>query len=423
MDELDLFRDFNRNAAAPSAEDHVRAASRLRAAIEDGDAPTTGDQGGRGARDRLRARLSGERRLVVVLAVLAAVAVVSTSALAVSGLVLDKGFVGLPPEGAAPSTPESGELVLQWMGRSATVDGAPLARVWVYADGRVVWSQNASRSGQIPEGANELSSGYLEQRLTPDGVELLRSEVVGLLNRSRALLENVSPNDVGLDRVGRLALFVPLDNDSGIRWGSVEVREGDRFVRLQWTDISGAQGSEEFHRHFDDLRNYFDGTIATPEQVSDLRRIDALATAPASILPPSAWAVREIRAYVPSYYEVCIDSSPPKDAPQLLSLLPTRASDVLRDKSRTQVEGGFEGGQSDSGPVELPGRWVRYCSKLTTEEARVVADALSGFDQDPRWHGFTLAYRVAEGDHDLEATAISFEPYFPHGEVTRSDSG
>jgi hypothetical protein len=423
MDELDLFRDFNRNAAAPSAEAYVRAASRLRAAIEDGDAPTAGDQAGRGARDRLRARLSGKRRLVVVLAVVAAVAVVSTSALAVSGLVLDKGFVGLPPEGAAPSTPESGELVLHWMGRSATVVGAPLARVWVYADGRVVWSQNASRSGQIPEGANELSSGYLEQRLTPDGVELLRSEVVGLLDRSRALLENASLNDVGLDTAGRSALFVPGDNGfSGVRWGSVEVREGDRFVRLQWSGISGVQGSEEFHRHLDDLRNYFDGTIATPEQVSDLRRIDALATAPASVLPPSAWAVREIRAYVPSYYEVCIDSSPPKDAPQLLSLLPTRAADVLRDKSRTQVEGGF-GMQTDSGPVEVPGRWVRYCSKLTTEEARVVADGLSGLDQDPRWGRAALAYRVAKGDHDWEATAISFEPYFPHGQVTRSDSG
>jgi hypothetical protein len=364
------------------------------------------------------------RRHLLVLAAATLVVVMATaSALAVRAFIVNRGFIGVPPEGAMPSTPESGELVLQWMGRSATVDGAPLARVWVYADGRVIWSQNASRSGQIPEGANELSSGYLEQRLTPDGAELLRSEVVGLLYRSRALLENVSPNGVGLDTAGRLALFVPGDNGfSGVRWGSVEVREGDRFVRLQWTGISGVQGSEEFHRHLDDLRNYFDGTIATPEQVSDLRRIDALATAPASVLPPSAWAVREIRAYVPSHYEVCIDSSPPNDASQLLSLLPTRAANVLRDKSRTQFEGGFEM-QSDSGPIEVPGRWVRYCSKLTTEDARVVADGLSGLDQDPRWHRATLAYRVADGAHDWEATAIWFEPYFPHGQFTRSDSG
>jgi hypothetical protein len=365
------------------------------------------------------------RRLLVFAAATLVVVVATASALAVRAFIVDRGFIGVPPEGATPSTPESGELVLQWWGRSATVAGAPKTRVWVYADGRIIWSQNGSRSGQIPEGANELSSGYLEQRLTPDGVEILRSEVVGLLDRSRALLETFSPKDVwddGRGLPGRLALFVP--GDSGVGGASVEVRDGDRFLHLRSEQIGGAPGSEEFRRHLDDERNYLDGTIATPEQVSDLRRIDALVTDPASVLPPSAWAVREIRAYVPSYYEVCIDSSPPKDASQLLSSLPTRAADVLRDKSRTRSEGGFEA-QTDNGPVELPGRSVRYCSKLTTEEARVVADGLSGLGQDSRWNTnrFHLAYRVAEGAHDWEGTSIWFEPYFPNGRFTRSDSG
>ncbi|MGH3017921.1 MAG: hypothetical protein ACRDLU_06060, partial [Gaiellaceae bacterium] len=54
------------------------------------------------------------RRLVVVLAAVALVAVAATSAFATRALLLDKGFIGLPPEGATPSTPENGELVLHY---------------------------------------------------------------------------------------------------------------------------------------------------------------------------------------------------------------------------------------------------------------------------------------------------------------------
>ena len=69
------------------------------------------------------------------------------------------------------------------------------------------------------------------------------------------------------------------------------------------------------------------------------------------------------------------------------------------------------------------GRWVTYCSKLATEEAREVTDALSGLDQDPNFHGVVLAYRVAEPVDNQTPTSIWFEPYFPHGQFTRSDSG
>ena len=54
------------------------------------------------------------RRLLVVLAVVAFVAVVSASAFAVRAFVIDKGIVGLPPVGATPSTPESGVLEMYY---------------------------------------------------------------------------------------------------------------------------------------------------------------------------------------------------------------------------------------------------------------------------------------------------------------------
>jgi hypothetical protein len=338
------------------------------------------------------------RRRIVVLVAAALVAVVGTASAfsTVRDFILDRGFVGVPPEGATPSAPESGELVVLWLGRSAT-NGA-LVRSWVYADGRIIWS----RSGSIPEGANELTSGYLEQRLTPEGVELLRSAVAGLFDRSRILLETVPAPYPGVGLVGSSPLLVPPGPSD---WGLVEVPRGDRLVRLAW--LPAGPGEQ----------------TATPEQLSALRRVDALLTDPASVLPSSAWAVREVRAYVPSHYAVCIDTSPPKDASHLLSLLPARAADVLRDKSRTRLDGEAFGNTREDVRMRVLGRTVTYCSKLTTEEAREVAEAFAGLDPDPRWQRHTLAYRLAEGAHDWETTAIWFEPYFPHGQFTYSASG
>ena len=65
-----------------------------------------------------RAAQGRRRRLLVVLAVVAFVAVVSASAFAVRALVIDKGIVGLPPVGATPSTPKSGVLEMYyWVDR------------------------------------------------------------------------------------------------------------------------------------------------------------------------------------------------------------------------------------------------------------------------------------------------------------------
>ena len=331
--------------------------------------------------------------------VAAALIVVVGAASAIGGvraIILDRGFIGLPPVGATPSAPESGELVIRWLGRSKTLArgpySAPLFRVWVYADGRVIWSQETPQSSRlVPEAANELTSGYLEQRLTPEGVELLRLEVIGLLQRSGIPLETIPTED------------------EPVRFG-VEVRDGDRLVRANccWDPDWDRQGS---------------GT-ATPEQLAAFRRVDALLTDTASVLPPSAWAVREIRAYVPSHYQVCMGTSPRQDVSDLLSLLPARAADLLRDRSRTSSEDDVVSNiDQEPGHMVVIGRSVTYCSKLATEEAREVAEALSGLDQDPNFHGVVLAYRVAEAVNNLTPTSIWFEPYFPHGQVACSSCG
>jgi hypothetical protein len=65
-------------------------------------------------------------------------------------------FVGLPPEGAAPSTPVTGKLIAEYQ-------HVGFGWVYVYADGRVLWSF--------------LGPTY-ERRLSPAGVDLVRSGAI-----------------------------------------------------------------------------------------------------------------------------------------------------------------------------------------------------------------------------------------------------
>jgi hypothetical protein len=334
------------------------------------------------------------------------------------------GFIGVPPVGATPSAPERGELVLHWHGNTAHAKphpsrDSPLFRVWVYADGRIIWDHDfQAAEGRFAQwripGVNP---GFLEQRLTPEGVERLRLEVVGLLAPSRSLLETLPADyDPGPMPYGRLRLFV--QRDYGSCCGLVDVREGDRLVRLQWLRMEAEQGSTSFHEELDRLRKdwAFEGTIATPDQLSGLRRVDALLTDPVSVLPSSAWADRQIRAYVPSQFAICVTTTPPTDLSNLLSLLPARAEELLRDKSWTRSESDVVTNTREDQRMRVMGSWVEYCSKAPTEEAREVAEALSGLDRHTRGDGeYSQAYLVAEGVKDWEVTSIRFEPYFPHG--------
>lgn len=79
---------------------------------------------------------------------------------------------GLPPEGATPSKPLRGELVMEGSGS----DLGYMYYVNLYADGRLIWARHV-QGGALP--GNNLPR-WIEQRLTPEGVELLRSGAVPL---------------------------------------------------------------------------------------------------------------------------------------------------------------------------------------------------------------------------------------------------
>lgn len=176
------------------------------------------------------------------------------------------GFIGLPPEGATPSGGNSAELVLHYLGRDPS--GAGRSYLWAYDDGRVIFVRGVS----LPEGANATSTGYLERRLTPEGVETLRSQV----------LSNGKPP--------------PKDPPVGM---SLQVRDGERLVDLDPTvgvDVAGLMDRADW-------------------------------------LSESAWEHQEPRAYVPSSFAACYGSTPQVARSRLLEPLPDPAANLLRTGS------------------------------------------------------------------------------------------
>lgn len=171
-------------------------------------------------------------------------------------------FIGLPPEGAPLSTPETGELVLSFGGRPNAI-GLKFHRVWVYSDGRLIWI----REGNLPFGASTGSTGVLEQRLTPLGVELMRSEA------STGLHED-DP-----DRWHK----------PGVLWGGIKVRDGEQLVDVKWLDPE------------------------LPGRLAD----------PTSWLPASAWEDQRIGGYVPSRHAVCLEPS------GLIDVLPDPTKELI----------------------------------------------------------------------------------------------
>jgi hypothetical protein len=317
---------------------------------------------------RSRAHQSRRRRRVVALAAVTLVLVATATAFGVRALVLDKGFIGVPPDGATPSTPESGELVLTYRGSPG---GGPQLRAWVYADGRLIWERYLD--ARAPDG--KLKTGYLEQRLTPEGVELLLSEFIstGLFDRDVRLVQS---------------------GVSDPPWGEISVRNGNRLVTVVWGDARNLGDHEP-----------------TPELESALERLGALLVDPGSWLPASAWENREIRAYVPSRYEVCMHvplayAKQLLELSEILTLVPAAAADLLREAEftvdRTRVNA--------------------YCSDITTEKAQAIAKALDDAGLQRYMRGWAQWYQIVsppsfETGVIPRRGIISFQTYLPHGEV------
>lgn len=346
------------------------------------------ERGSRGALTRpWRSRWGrpGRRRLLVLVAAVLVVVVGTASAIGGVRAFLDRGLIGLPPQGATPSTPESGELEIFYRGHGNPGDkpgDGPGIMAWVYADGRLISVQMGS---DLPESANPLSTGFLEQRLTPEGVELLRSEVAstGLFDHDRVLV---------------------TDRGEGPRF--LDLRIGDRLVHVGVV-------SECANPHAPCLLPIPGAANATPEQANALYRLNRRLSDPASWLPESAWADRDIRAYVSSKYAVCYGGWPPDqqvERSRVLALLPAAARDLLGEDTPLR-QGPLFGEPGNFRPS------YEYCADMTTDEARAIAVALDDAGLERAGGAYRLHYRIeAPGSNPGEAS-VYFEPYLPHGEI------
>ncbi len=334
-------------------------------------------------------RKSGRRRLVIVFAVVAVVAAVAAAAVgAVRYFVLDKGFIGLPPPGASPSTPENGELEISfWIPQSGQLGRT---RAWVYSDGRLIWLREKS---DIPEAANPLSTGFLEQRLTPDGVEVLRSEIAaaGEFGDEDELAQPPSKRPCALGErppiQGCLLPTPPPAPDDPIAvpfFTAIAVRDLGHLVRV--------------------------------DHASDLWRLQARLSDPQSWLPASAWADPAVKAYVASKYSVCYSGWPPSEPMEqasILALFPAATQDLLR--GATTREGPLFGSPGNFRPTQ------QHCFDANTDEARKLIAALEAAGLE-RKGAYRLNYDIAAAGREPEAT-ITFEPYLPHGEPICSACG
>ena len=200
-------------------------------------------------------------------------------------------------------------------------------QVAVYADGRVIW------------GADESVGGYVEQRLTPEGLERLRS---------RALSTGLFERDLhafGTDVVG---------------FGHIKVFRGDRPVIVAWgsrVDISGDALEGRWVR-------------ASSAQAAEITELAASLRDPATWgLPDEMYEQREITPFVPSHLWVSYDRGTP-----VWSRLPSPAREVV-----TRIMDRCANGRNAAGEQE---EWISL--DQAREIAQVLAQAGVRFDYDDR---------------------------------------
>lgn len=329
---------------------------------------------------------SRRRRLVVLAAAVLVVAVGSASAIGgVRAFFLDRGFIGLPPEGATPSSPASGKLeIFYWVNWTTNGNEVTRTMAWVYADGRLI-----SLGGPgLPESANPLSPGFLEQRLTPEGVELLRSEILS----TGEFGDEPPPPPCAMDQ-----------------------SPGDRMKAIANGDCQLATAAHDPDKPltipFDTTVEVADhGRLVRVDQARDYFRLEERLSHPASWLPESAWADRDTRAYVASKYAVCYSGWPPDERVEqsrIVSLFPASTRELLG--SATERQGPLFGSPGHFRPSH------EYCFAATTDEARALVAALDDAGLE-RKGAFRLNYEIVDGGPD-PMVSLYLEPYLPHGEI------
>ena len=269
--------------------------------------------------------------------------------------------IPLPPEGATPSTPETGELVAS-ISFSRFIDFVDSNRwrdsaIIVYADGHVI------QVGGIADGQQAtVADAVTEQRITPEGVEQVRSAFL-----STGAFDSAQHS-----------------TDFAIACACIiRVRDGDRLLSVP-TQLTPPKSNID------------------PQANPNVESLFNFVTHLDSSLSPSAWQDRNIKSYVPSHYRACVYELPgtgvrpvPDLSVALAQHLPAAAAQLL------------------AGSQLIPG--FGHCTDLTAADARSVAEGLFnagiGHTRNVPWP----QYQSDVTDGTPPTIVINVEPLLPDG--------
>ena len=159
---------------------------------------------------------------LVVFALVFALAVAAAGSASARLDSLPTRFGGFPPKGVEASPFTTGRLLIGLRPRATTT--------WnVYADGWVIWQKWTSSgvASVVPDGARRLDTGYVYQRLTRQGVQLLRSRLL-----ATGLFEHNLKLAVGRHHA----------------WVFHQVRRGDRLVTVSGVPSPDPSWNQTLHR-------------------------------------------------------------------------------------------------------------------------------------------------------------------------------
>lgn len=271
-------------------------------------------------------------------------------------------FAGLPAVGTPVSTPADGRVLLNISPESG-------AEWNIYADGRIIWQRWSSTGDPlvIPTGADPFQTTYVQQRLTPHGVQLLLSQILATGQATGLFRSSLALGDEAFEGNQQVAWYQACNNG-----------------HLIYTQVLPPSTQND------------PITMVTPAQMRALGQINRLAADPSSMLPDSAWADRTIRPYIPSHYQLGWDRSAPDP-----SKLPSPARDVLQPLLQP-----------------MPGRASRT---ITTDQARALLAALaqSGVKLVGGNHAGGLSFELPAVS--IPSTVLEVGPALPSSPLSDSD--
>lgn len=285
-----------------------------------------------------------------------------TTALPLDG---STGLHVLPPEGAEPSMPATGELAASWWTHDDSPELFSTGTVYLYTDGRLIWNS------YIPEVSydGEWTTGWVQQRLNLAGVARIRDEILasGLFDPENPISVKHSP---------------PV-------WGGVQLRRGNRTVHV----YRGPE-NQEWVPALDHLL----------QRLRDLH----------SWLPDHAWQNRGPIMFIPSTYSVClrVETSiegrlvQPDNPADLLALLPSSSQDLIVTAKYVDY------GVTDDLLVD-----AAHCYEMTAKQARALASTMYQEELPSDRSEDILTFTVNFPSGPPFVVKILFVPHGPHGPI------